>query len=169
MPNETTQPVASRVTSDRQKSRIPAASHRVPVASDSISTGIAASEGHAVPVVIVVSPLNQPPAARAPSSVSVATPETRSHPNTPVMSAVASRMTKRPGRMRIRPAVRTTISEGSPRSRSKGLVPPPVADRPFRDLDNVVMTPHVGGGLGEPGIETHRATALVEILRRLRG
>ncbi len=45
----------------------------------------------------------------------------------------------------------------------------PPADRPFRDLDNVVMTPHVGGGLGEPEIETHRATALVEILRRIRG
>ena len=43
----------------------------------------------------------------------------------------------------------------------------PPADRPFRDLDNVVMTPHVGGGLGEPGIETHRAEALVEVLRRL--
>lgn len=43
----------------------------------------------------------------------------------------------------------------------------PPADRPFRDLDNVVMTPHVGGGLGEPEIETCRADALVEVLRRL--
>lgn len=43
----------------------------------------------------------------------------------------------------------------------------PPADRPFRDLDNVVMTPHVGGGLGEPEIEIHRATALVEVLRRI--
>ncbi|MAH66490.1 MAG: hypothetical protein CMJ27_08890 [Phycisphaerae bacterium] len=45
----------------------------------------------------------------------------------------------------------------------------PPADRPFRDLDNVVMTPHVGGGLGEPEIEIHRAEALVEVLRRLDG
>lgn len=45
----------------------------------------------------------------------------------------------------------------------------PPADRPFRDLENVVMTPHVGGGLGEPEIESHRAAALVEVLRRIAG
>ncbi len=43
----------------------------------------------------------------------------------------------------------------------------PPADRPFRKLDNVVMTPHVGGGLGEPEIEIRRAEALVELLRKL--
>jgi len=38
---------------------------------------------------------------------------------------------------------------------------------PFHDLDNVVMTPHVGGGLGEPGIEPARAEAISEVLHAL--
>ncbi|MBC04494.1 MAG: hypothetical protein CMJ34_14515 [Phycisphaerae bacterium] len=40
---------------------------------------------------------------------------------------------------------------------------------PFHELDNVVMTPHVGGGLGEPGIESARAEAIAEVLRSLTG
>ncbi len=35
---------------------------------------------------------------------------------------------------------------------------------PFHELDNVVMTPHVGGGLGEPDIESRRADAVAEVL-----
>ena len=43
----------------------------------------------------------------------------------------------------------------------------PPASRPFHELDNVVMTPHVGGGLGEPGIEVARAEAITRVLRSL--
>lgn len=35
---------------------------------------------------------------------------------------------------------------------------------PFHELDNVVMTPHVGGGLGEPDIESRRAAAVAAVL-----
>jgi D-3-phosphoglycerate dehydrogenase len=41
----------------------------------------------------------------------------------------------------------------------------PPSNRPFRDLDNVVMTPKVGGGLGEPEIERRRAEEVAAILR----
>ena len=41
------------------------------------------------------------------------------------------------------------------------------SNRPFHELDNVAMTPHVGGGLGEPGIEPARAAAIAEILATL--
>ena len=52
-------------------------------------------------------------------------------------------------------------------------VPTEVADRrdthpsnlAFHELDNVAMTPHVGGGLGEPGIETARAEAIAAVLQ----
>jgi phosphoglycerate dehydrogenase-like enzyme len=40
-------------------------------------------------------------------------------------------------------------------------------NRPFQDLDNVVMTPKVGGGLGEPEIERRRAEEVAAILREL--
>jgi phosphoglycerate dehydrogenase-like enzyme len=39
--------------------------------------------------------------------------------------------------------------------------------RPFHELDNVAMTPHVGGGLGEPGIERARAEAIAGVLAEL--
>lgn len=39
------------------------------------------------------------------------------------------------------------------------------AHRAFCDLDNVVMTPKVGGGLGEPAIERRRAEEVAAILR----
>lgn len=41
------------------------------------------------------------------------------------------------------------------------------SSRPFHELDNVAMTPHVGGGLGEPGIEPARAEAITAILHEL--
>ncbi len=41
------------------------------------------------------------------------------------------------------------------------------SNRPFHELDNVAMTPHVGGGLGEPGIERARAAAIAAILEEL--
>ena len=43
----------------------------------------------------------------------------------------------------------------------------PPSAYPFHELDNVVMTPHVGGGLGEPRIETARADAITAVLRVL--
>ena len=39
--------------------------------------------------------------------------------------------------------------------------------RPFHELDNVAMTPHVGGGLGEPDIERARAAAIAEVIAGL--
>ncbi len=41
------------------------------------------------------------------------------------------------------------------------------SNRPFHELDGVAMTPHVGGGLGEPGIETARAEAIAEVVREI--
>lgn len=38
---------------------------------------------------------------------------------------------------------------------------------PFHELDHLVLTPHVGGGLGEPGIERARAEALADVLGEL--
>ena len=43
----------------------------------------------------------------------------------------------------------------------------PPSRHPFHQLDNVVMTPHVGGGLGEAGIEAARADAIGTILTEL--
>lgn len=43
----------------------------------------------------------------------------------------------------------------------------PPSRHPFHQLDNVVMTPHVGGGLGETGIEAARAAAIGTILHEL--
>lgn len=45
-----------------------------------------------------------------------------------------------------------------------GTIP---SNRPFHQLDTVAMTPHVGGGLGEPGIERARAEAIAAILLEL--
>lgn len=54
----------------------------------------------------------------------------------------------------------------TPREASeRGSTPP--ATHPFHELPNVVMTPHVGGGLGEPGIEEARALAIARILAEL--
>ncbi len=39
--------------------------------------------------------------------------------------------------------------------------------RPFHELGNLVMTPHVGGGLGEPDIEEARARAIAGIIEQL--
>ena len=39
------------------------------------------------------------------------------------------------------------------------------SEHPFHELDNVVMTPHVGGGLGEAEIEMDRADAIATVLR----
>ena len=50
-----------------------------------------------------------------------------------------------------------------PDSEAARAATPPSAHA-FHRLDNVVMSPHVGGGLGEPGIETARAQAIREIL-----
>ena len=44
----------------------------------------------------------------------------------------------------------------------------PPSRHSFHELDNVVMTPHVGGGLGEAGIEAARAHAIGVILAELR-
>lgn len=41
------------------------------------------------------------------------------------------------------------------------------SNRPFHELDCVAMTPHVGGGLGEPDIETARAEAIADVVREL--
>ena len=38
---------------------------------------------------------------------------------------------------------------------------------PFHELDCVAMTPHVGGGLGEPGIEHARAEAIAAVVREI--
>jgi phosphoglycerate dehydrogenase-like enzyme len=38
---------------------------------------------------------------------------------------------------------------------------------PMHELDNVVMTPHYGGGRGLPGVEPARANALGELIRTI--
>ena len=41
------------------------------------------------------------------------------------------------------------------------------SNHPFHELDGVAMTPHVGGGLGEPDIEVARAEAIAEVVREI--